>query len=162
MYPSKIEVCHFCYFSKITKMKTTTAILPGVRRIGYLDCSKLQRRVDLHAICMNVIPVLTDITEVIFFNEPQCKRKTEVDGSKRMETATLEFHCDELLPIHLPLGFVVFDQNDQYWLIGQQEHPHPKLKVELLCGTPDGDTAGFHYEISHTALKSMIKCIASF
>lgn len=143
-------------------MKTTTVILPGVRRIGYVDCTKLQRRVDLHRICQTVIPILTEITEVFFFDEPTCSRKTEVNGADITETSTLKFVSATLLPIHLPLGFVVLDQNDQCWLIGQKEHPRPKLKVDMRCGFPDGDGGGFEYEITHISLRTLIKCVASF
>lgn len=140
-------------------MKTTTTILPGVKSIGWVDCDKLQRRVDLHGICGTPIPVLTAIQPIDFFDEPECKCKTVKDANGYTDTATLKFSCGSLLPIHIHLGFVVTDTNDKSYLIGSKEAPYPKLNVELGVGDCDGDGAGFYYEITHVAIKSMVACL---
>ena len=46
-----------------------TQILPGVKSIGWIDCTKLQPHVDLHGICESVIPILTAINVVEFFGK---------------------------------------------------------------------------------------------
>lgn len=140
-------------------MKTTTTILPGVKAIGWVDCEKLPRRVDLHGICRTPVPVLTAINPVEFFDEPDCRCKTVKESGSFTDTATLKFSCGELLPIHLHIGFVVTDTNGKSWLIGAKEAPFPKLNVEHRLGECDGDAAGFQYEITHVAIKSMVACL---
>ena len=140
-------------------MRTTTQILPGVRAVGWVDCLRLPKRVDLHGICGSQVAVLTDIHTVEFFDEPDCRCVTEKDGGGYTDTATLKFHAAELLPIHRKLGFVVTDVNGRSYLIGSQEPPFPTVKAEMLCGAPDGDGAGFQYEIKHVAIKSMVPCV---
>lgn len=139
-------------------MRTTTQILPGVSAIGWVDCRHLPRRVDLMGICRQPFGIFTDITPIEFFDEPDCRCVTEKSGVGYSDTATLKFHCAELLPIHRPLGFVVTDIAGQSYLIGSLEHPHPTVKAELLCGDPDGDGAGYRYEIKHVSIKSMVPC----
>ena len=139
-----------------------TQILPGVKSIGWIDCTKLQPHVDLHGICETVIPILTAINVVEFFGKAECDCKTEKQSANRVSTASLTFDCPSLLPIHLHLGFVVTDVNGQTWLIGQAEPPYPKIKVTHYVGYPDGEEAGFEYEVTHTSLCSLIECIASY
>lgn len=139
-------------------MKTSRQILPGVKAIHWLDCRHLPRRVDLHGICRMPVPVLTALSAVGVFDDAQCSCVTEREGGSFQDTATLKFLTHELLPIHLKLGFAVTDVNDKCWLIGSKEPPFPKVKVEHRCGLPDGDGAGFFYEISHVALKSLVEC----
>lgn len=143
-------------------MRTTTQILPGIKSIGWLDCQHLPRRVDLHGICGTPVAVLTAVTPIAFFEEPECECKTERESGHSNDTAKLKFRCGVLLPIHRTLGFVVTDVNGKSYLIGSQEPPFPKLKVDMRCGTPEGDPAGYHYEITHTAIKSMVECVASY
>lgn len=140
-------------------MRTTTQILPGVKAIGWVDCRLLPRRVDLHGICGSTVAVLTDVHPVEFFDNPDCKCVTEKEGGGYTDTATLTFHSSALLPIHRQLGFVVTDVNDHSFLIGCQEPPFPQVKATLLCGAPDGDGAGFSYEIKHVCIKSMVPCV---
>lgn len=140
-------------------MKSTTQILPGIKAVGWVDCRHLPKRVDLHGICRSPVAVLTTITPVEFFDEPECRCKTEKEGGCSTDTATLKFHCAVLLPIHRRLGFVVTDVNGKSYLIGGCEPPFPSVKVEHFCGAPDGDGAGFYYEITHNAIKSMVECV---
>lgn len=141
-------------------MKTTTQILPGIRTLGWVDCAKLPRRVDLHGICRMPVAVLTDITPVDFFGEPECQCVTEKESGRSTDTATLRFRCPNVLPTaSVALGFVVTDQRDKSWLIGCAEHPRPTIKGTIDFGTPGGDAGGYTYEVSHKALKSLVPCI---
>ncbi len=140
-------------------MRTTTQTLPGVTFIGWLDCEQLPRRVDLHGITRTPVPVLTAVTAVEFFDTPECSCVTEREGRGSKDTATLSFLCGELLPLHRRLGFAVTDAQGRTWLIGQKEPPFPRVKVETLCGQPDGDPAGYRYEVEHCSLKSLVACL---
>ena len=137
-------------------------VLPGIRAIGWLNCDLLQRRVDLHGICRARIPVLTAITPIAFFDKAECSCKRSRESGRQSATASLKFRCADLLPIHLPLGFVVTDQQGKTFLIGSREHPQPVVKVEMRSGSPDGDGAGYEYEVSHTALETLFEVAASY
>ncbi len=139
-------------------MKTSIQILPGIKAIGRLDCRLLPARVDLHGITRNVVGVFTDVYPVEFFDTPECSCTTERENGGYKDTASLKFFCGELLPLHLPLGFVVTDISGRHYLIGAREHPFPQVKVERQCGAPDGDAAGYYYEVTHVSIKSMVPC----
>ena len=141
-------------------MNTNIQILPGIRFIGYFDLDKLaaEPRFDLAGICGMTVPVLTDIIPVDFCDDPECRNVTERINGQNQDKATLKFHSHTLIEIHKRLGFVVTDIAGNSFVIGNQLPPFPQIKVELYCGTPDGDGAGFYYEISHAAIKSMVPC----
>ena len=130
-----------------------------MRAIGWVDCDKLPRRVDLQGICGNVVAVLTEVTPIAFFGEPECRCKTERESGRITDTASLSFRTDAVLPLHRHIGFVVTDQNGKSWLIGAKEAPYPVVKLTIDFGTPEGDPACNIYDIEHTALKSLIECI---
>lgn len=142
-------------------MRKNTQILPGVKSIGCVDCLKLVDNVALRGICRMLVPVMTDVQMVEVFDEAECSCKTERDNRQNTDTASLKFLAPELLPIHLHLGFVVTDVNDKQYLIGAKEPPYPQVKIEHRCGLPSGDGAGFFYEVTHIALKSLVQCTAT-
>jgi hypothetical protein len=143
-------------------MRSSFQILPGVAAVRYLDCDKLIDNVALRGICMMPVPVLTSIFDVDILDEAECSCKTERDGAGYMDSASLKFLSNVLLPTHLNLGFVVTDIYGKSYLIGAKEPPFPQVKMELRCGTTAGDSAGYLYEISHQAIKSLIACSISF
>lgn len=140
-------------------MRTSTQTLPGIKSIGWLDSDKLPDRVDLMGICRQVFGIFTDIHPLEFFDEPECSCKRTKEGGSYTETASLKFQCGSRLPECNRLGFVVTDISGQAYLIGSKEAPRPIVEVEHTTGSPGGDTASFHYEIKHTALKTLIPCI---
>lgn len=140
-------------------MRTSVTILPGVKFIGWVDCKRLPRRVDLAGIAGMRIPIYTDIHRIDFFDSPQCECKSKMDNAGYEETATLKFLTGSELPRCDTLGFVVTDVNGNSFLIGSQEHPRPVVDCERRTGAPSSDSAGFSYEIKHVALKSMVPCI---
>lgn len=142
-------------------MKTTTQILPGVNFIGWLDSRHLTANVALAGICRMPIPILTTITPIDFFDEPQCECKTKKDSGGYEDTASLKFLCGEKLPDRLPLAFVVTDNNGRSFLIGSKEHPLAIVQPDERLGKPDGDNVGIFYEITHVAIKSLVPCIIS-
>lgn len=140
-------------------MKTTTTILPGVKAIGWLDCDLLTAHVALRAVAGMEVPVFTAVTPIAFFGEAECSRTSKRDGAQRSESAALKFNCAEPLPVHLHLGFVVETVDGRHWLIGGAEAPFPVVDCERRAGSPSGEPAGLTYEVSHTALRTLIECI---
>ena len=81
-------------------MRTTKQILPGVKEIGWVRCEHLVNDIALRGIAMMPVPILTDIHNLLFFDEPSCECVTENDNGNRTDTAKLKFFHGSLLPIH--------------------------------------------------------------
>ena len=139
-------------------MKTSTQILPGIKFIGWVDSRHLPNRVDLSAICGMTVAVLTDIHEVAFFDTPECECVTKKDGAGYEDTASLKFSTGKRLPISDFLAFVITDVNDRSFLIGSKERPAIAAPKQST-GTPSNGAAGFEYEVTHVAIKSMAPCV---
>lgn len=140
-------------------MNTNIQILPGIKYIGWVDCRKLQKNVALAAVSGMNVPVLTDIHPIPFFDEPACECKTSKEGAGYQDNASLKFLTDRKLKLGQAVGFVVVDVNDKAYLIGAAEPPYPIIEYSLSTGRPSGDSAGYAYEVKHTAIKSLITCI---
>lgn len=139
-------------------MRTNIQILPGVGFIGWVDCDRLLPNVAMRAAAGMAVPVLTDIHRVDFFGEPIGRCVTERDEGGDLDTATLNFRSPTLLPTDAHMGFVVMDQQGGCYLIGAAEKPFPTVKVTAELGTPDGDPAGYSYEVTHKAIRSLVAC----
>ena len=105
------------------------------------------------------VAVLTDVHQIAFFDEPTCECQTKKDGAGYQDTATLKFLTDKKLPRSATLGFVVTDVNDNSFLVGSLEAPHPTVECDQRTGLPSGDAAGYEYEIKHVSIKSMVPCV---
>lgn len=144
-------------------MAKHTQRLPGIKFIGWLNADKLQRNVDLYKITGQMIGIFTDIHPVEFSDEPEASCKTEPMNGAYFETATLKFLSPSLLPL-IPgrnYGFIVTDVSDNSFLIGSLEPSHATMTIEMRHGFPDGDGAGFYYEIKHVHYRSMVPCVVS-
>lgn len=141
-------------------MKTNTQLLPGIKFIGYFDLDRQapEPRFDLAGLCGMRVVILTDVIPIDFFDNPECLKVTEKDNGQNSDKVTLKFHSHELIEIHKHLGFVVADVSGNSYVIGCQAPPFPQIKPELNCGAPDGDGAGFYYEVTHVALSSLVPC----
>lgn len=139
-------------------MKKNTQILPGVKSIGWIDCNKIFDDVVMYGICKKAVPILTDIHPIEFFGEPKCERVTKSDNHGRVDTASLSFATSAELPTGINLGFIVTDVNNNSYLIGSKEHPHARAEITERLGAASGDNACVLYEVTHIALRSMIKC----
>ncbi|MBD5296491.1 MAG: hypothetical protein HDS21_00185 [Bacteroides sp.] len=141
-------------------MNTSTQILPGIKFIGYVDIDTLPDapRIDLAALCNMTVGIFTEIHPIDFFGSPDCRASSERVAGQSSETATLKFKSKSILPALSHIGFVITDIEGNNYFIGNQRPPFPTLKVDTIFGSPDGDSAGFDYEIKHTALKSIAKC----
>lgn len=142
-------------------MKPSVQKLPGVKNIHYLDCSHILDNVALRGICQMPVPVLTAINAVDVCDEAECECQTERNGRSRFDTATLKFLSAEQLPNSINLGFVVTDVDGNSFLIGAKEPPFPQIKMTIRFGLPSGDGAGYFYEVTHVAIKSLIPCTIS-
>lgn len=140
-------------------MRTSKQLLPGIVKIGWVDCRHLPDRVALSAICGMKIPIFTDIHEIEFFDDPQCECVTKKEGAGFQDSVSLKFKSGLQLPKTPYLGFIVTDVNGNSFLIGSKETPFAYVEKILNTGTPSGDTAGYEYEITHVAIKSMVECI---
>ena len=140
-------------------MKTSKQILPGIKSIGWVECQRLPRRVDLNGICGIAVSVLADVHPLEFFGEPTCECKTVRDGAAQQDTVTLKFNSSQTIPHGAVPAFVVEDVNGKSWLIGSRECPRPVVEYEKISGTASGDSAGYAYEVRHTAIKSLVPCV---
>lgn len=136
----------------------TVQILPGVAAIECFDCRKLAPHTALAGICGQPLDFVVPLDAVEFVGEPECMCTTEKVNGDRVDTATLKFRSTALLPLHLPLGFVVTTPAGARYLIGAREKPYTRIKAERHAGTPSGTPAGYAYEVTHTARMSLIPC----
>lgn len=142
-------------------MKTVTHILPGVKLIGWVDCSKLPKGTALAGICRMPVTILTDVHNIDFFDDPECTCKTTRNNGANEDKTSLKFHSSVELPNISSLGFVITDVNDNSFLIGSKERPVKIVQPESNLGTAAGSAAGLYYEISHVDVKSLVPCIAN-
>ena len=140
-------------------MNSSCQILPGVKKLFWVECNRLPTRIDLHAVVDLPVALLADLNEITFFGRPECQRVTVKENNGWRQEATLKFRAGEDLPFYKNIAFVVTDVNGDSYIIGANEKPYPVLKSEYKTGSPSGDPAGFTYEISHNALRTLVKCI---
>ena len=88
----------------------------------------------LRGIAMMPVPVLTEIHNVPFFDEPTCECVTENDGGNRTDTAKLKFASEDLLPLKEHLAFVVTAIDGNSYIIGARETPFPVVKLTVAVG----------------------------
>ena len=139
-------------------MKTTKQILPGVKSIGWVYAENLIPDITLRGIARMPVPILTEIHKVPFFDEPKCECVTTNDNGNRLDTATLKFASEDVLPMDVHIALVVTDIADHSYIIGSRDSPFPVIKRTVSFGVTDGDGAGAEYEITHTAIRSLVPC----
>lgn len=142
-------------------MKNSIQVLPGISRIGWLDCSKLTDNVALAGICGMPVPILTDVHNIDFCDAPSCERKSSKENGDYSDSVTLKFCSASKLDRRNQLAFVATDVNGVNWLIGSKEVPNAVISEKQSTGTANGDPAVFEYEVTHVAIRSMIPCICS-
>ena len=140
-------------------MNSTCQILPGIKNIYWVECSKLPPRIDLQAVGELPIALLTDLNEITFFGSSDCRCVTEKENNGWSQKATIRFRTGSELPFYNNLAFAVTDVNGISFIIGARERPFPVVKCEYNAGSPSGEPAGFTYEISHKAIRSLVPCL---
>ena len=134
----------------------STISLPGIIKIGFLECSKLSPQLALKSIAGVPIAVLTDVTDVIFIGEATCEAVSDNDNNGRSEKTTLKFSTTQKIPEDRPLAFVVQCVNCQNFLVGAKERPYPIVKITNNTGSASGNASAFRVEITHSAVKSLL------
>ncbi|MCH5215257.1 MAG: hypothetical protein J1E97_08715, partial [Muribaculaceae bacterium] len=109
-------------------------------------------------ICRQKFNILTEITEIPFFDSPDCQLERTKSGAVRSEKVTLKFSTDCPPEENGNLAFVVRDQLDRVFLIGSKETPKAVMNVTVSTGTPSGSPAAAEIEITHTAIKTLVEC----
>lgn len=137
----------------------STLSLPGIRKIGFLECSKLSSQMMMKSIAGVPIAILTDIVNVIFSGEPTCVSVDDNDNNGRAEKSTLKFTTTQEIPNDKPIAFVVQCVNGKSYIIGTKERPFPIVKITNNTGTASGDVSSFSVEISHIAIKSLLSVV---
>lgn len=130
--------------------------LPGIYKIGYLECSKLSPQLTMKYIAGVPIAILTDLVNVIFSGEPTCEAVSDNDNNGRSEKTTLKFTTTQTIPCESPIAFVVECVNGKKYLIGAKERPFPTVKITTISGTASGNVSSYSVEISHSAIKSLL------
>lgn len=137
-------------------MHTSIQILPGIKKIGWVDSRHLPARVDLSAICGMTVAVMTDVYPIDFFDDPECECVTKKDSAGYEDAVSLKFCTDSPLPISDFMAFVITDVNGRSFLIGSKERPAIATPTQYI-GTP-AKRAAIEYNISHVSIKSMVSC----
>lgn len=133
-----------------------TQSIPGITKIGYLECSKLSPQLTLKSIAGLPIAIFSDITYVTFSGEPTCEAVSSDDNNGRSEKTSLKFTTTQHIPDDVPIAFVICCANGQDYVIGAKERPFPIVKITKSTGTAKGDASSFRVEISHIAIKSLL------
>src|SRR5574344_620959 len=139
-------------------MRTTKQILPGVKEIGWVRCEHLVNDIALRGIAMMPVPVLTEIHNVPFFDEPTCECVTENDGGNRTVMAKLKFASEDLLPLKEHLAFVATAIAGNFYIIGAREAPFPVVNLTISLGNANGEGAGGNDELAHKAIRWLAPC----
>lgn len=134
----------------------STISLPGIFKIGFLECSKLAPQLALKSIAGVPIAILTEITDVIFSGDATCEAVSDNDNNGRSEKTTLKFTTTQKIPDNSPLAFVVECVNGQKFLVGAKERPYPIVKITNNTGTATGNASAYSVEITHSAVKSLL------
>lgn len=140
-------------------MSNICTYLPGVSFVGYLDCEKLTPNLAFRCGAEMPVGVLTAITPIRFVGVPTCESTSQYENNGRLWETTLKFSSNDILPLHLHLGFVVKDASGNTFLIGSRERQYPSVKATKSSGSPSGEPAVISYEIKwKSAVCSLIPC----
>jgi len=138
-------------------MKGSEQILPGIRRVYWVDADLLMNDAALRAGAGLEIPIFTTLHPVSMIGQGECTCTTsrKIDGV--IQEASLKFLSVDRLPMTCHLAFVVEDIAGGVYLIGSKEPPYPEVKTELSCGDQD-NAAGLSHTVTHKAIRSMMRC----
>lgn len=136
-----------------------TLSLPSIAKIGYVKCESLSPQLELKAIAKVPVAIFSEITDIVFSNEPTCKAVSEVDSNGRFQKTTLEFTTTQELPTDEHIAFIIQCVNGKKFLIGTKERPFPVVKISDDTGTRSGNAASSYVEVSHSAIKSLLPIV---
>lgn len=105
------------------------------------------------------VAIFSDVVYVSFFDPATCETVNNFDNHGRVENTTLKFSTLDHIPETGTVAWVVECVNGNSYLIGCKERPHPIVKISSDSGTPDSKPSVKTVEITHQAIKSLIKVV---
>ena len=136
-----------------------TLSLPGIAKIGYVKCESLSPQLELKAISKVPVTIFSEITNIVFSNEPTCKAVSEVDSNGRFQKTTLEFTTAQELPTDEHIAFIIQCVNGKNFLIGTKERPFPVIKISEDSGSRSGNASSSYIEVTHSSIKSLLPIV---
>jgi hypothetical protein len=131
--------------------------LPGIARVGYLPCSSVPRDIPYRAVAGIRFSVNSQATYISLAGEAVCEVEEQTENNVQIEKTKLTFVSLDVVPTHLPLAFIIKTADNESYIIGSQERPHPTVKVNRYTGQTGGDPSVRKYEVSFTARKSLVR-----
>jgi hypothetical protein len=132
---------------------------PGIAHIFYAKCEDLPKNLMQRGLIGLPVAVLATCTEIKFFGEATLSWSGTQTNGRTQEKSTLKFSTNTALPLDVPLAFVVQFANGEKYLIGTQEKKHPAINYTETSGKLSGDAKLRSYEVTHLAVKSVLKCV---
>lgn len=139
-------------------MNTSIYSLPGVKTIHWVYAGLVPSTLALEALSGVPTVVLTDMHPIEFFGDAEATLKSERKEGSCFETATLKFTTCIPVPQARRTAFVVTTVDGMSYIIGSRLAPYPKVNFTRSAGSPAGGSASTEVEITHTAVKTMVKC----
>ena len=140
----------------VSQPMNTTFSLPGIKTIAYCYAQWLESDLELLSLSGVPINISAPLTNIPTSGEPTCECTHTNQNNGSNEKVALSFRSRFLIPSGEYLAFVVIDANDQAYIIGTKEEPHPLVSRTQSFGTPGGDPSTFRYEITHASVKALI------
>ena len=137
-------------------MNTSCNALPGIISVACLSNENVQPHSDLKCLAGVPIEVFTEPLNVPLHGAATCETVSSRSKNGRSETTTLRFKSLSTLPVDRRLAFIITVASRQRYLVGLHEPPYPIIKCTRTTGTPGGDAAVMAYEVTFTALKSLV------
>lgn len=133
--------------------------LPGLVRVAYLECDSLPDFVSYKGLCGCPVTIKAEqLTDICLDGEAVCEAVTEYDNNSKVEKTRLTIITSDDIPVHRHLAFFAVTASGRCYLIGSKERPYPVVSTTTKTGTPADERAGYVYDVSLTAKKSLVPC----
>lgn len=133
--------------------------VPGITSIEVVNCLHLAPNLMLHSISGETVEIGAPTKKISFIGRPVLSWDGDVVNGVQYEKSTLQFLTLETLPINLHLAFVVTCADGSRYLIGAHEPNYPVIRYSETTGEPGKSAAVREYKITHTAPKSVLRCV---
>lgn len=132
--------------------------LPGIKKVSYVHCESLPKDLVLSYAADMPIYVFTSAQEVALCEEGSCECESYEKDRATIENARLRFRTTDLIPFTGALAFIIEDVEQNTYLIGQREYPHPRIRRTWSSGAPSQGPAGWSVEVSFESERALIAC----
>lgn len=139
-------------------MENFAASLPGITKIGFVECELLQPNIALKHSSGIPVGVFAEITYISFFGQPSCEAVEEYDCNGHKVVTLLSFVSNDNIPTYKHLDFVITDASGASFLIGTKERQFPVIKSSALTGSPQGESNATTYEVKWTSICKPVPC----